>query len=208
MTLTFKDIDNLEKIEIATIQKKYFFKKIDIFINYIESLSIEKREIKVSFNENYLTINHIYNDLLKLKSFFEKRQLDIESSYYKKTQRILKMLVSIQNYFIEIDFMDSILIQLSTQQKSKLEILIKKLRKNKYIYDFDNLLYPIYNSFSNYNLFFYYEVFSIAGFDIFTHSFLQFSLNEYLLSEVTKIDKDFLTAFNEKKSILKNISNF
>lgn len=208
MSLTFKDIDNLEKIEIATIQKKYFFQKIDIFINYIESLSIEKRDIKVSFNENYLTINHIYNDLLKLKSFFEKRQLDIESSYYKKTQRILKMLVSIQNYFIEIDFIDSILIQLSTQEKSKLETLIKKLRANKYVYDFDNLLYPIYNSFSNYNLFFYYEVFSVTGFDIFTTSFLKYSLNEYLLSEVVKIDNNFLRAFDEKKSILKNISNF
>lgn len=207
MTINFENIDKQEEIEILKVQKEFFFKKIDLFINYIENTTKERQLYIISFSENYVSLDHIKNTLIVTKSYFENNTFNKDNSHFKKIKHIFNLFPKIDYYFLQIDFMDYILKQINEQDINQIKTILLLTRKAEATYHY-NILYPIFEPFNSYNLDFYKTIYSVVGFDIFSNAYLNFHIKNSLLDKVLEIEPNFYPKVYEKKSMLTLLTNF
>ncbi len=207
MTINFQNIDNQEELEILKVQKEFFFKKIDLFINYIENTTKERQFYTVSFSENYVSLNHIKKTLIATKSYFENNTFNKDNSHFKKMKHVFNLFPKIDYYFLQIDFMDDILKQINEQDITQITNILSASRKAEAAYHY-NILYPIFEPFNSYNLDFYKIIYSVVGFDIFSNAYLKFHIKNSLLDKLLEIEPNFYPKVYEKKSMLTLLKDF
>lgn len=205
--LGFKKIDLEEEFQILNIQKNSFFKKIDLYLEYIDNFSDERKELSISFSSNYVSLNHIRKTLIASKKYFNEHTFDKENNNYKKITHIFNMLPKINEYLLQLDFMDSILSQISQKEINEIHTRLRVSHRDVTTYHY-NLSYPVFEPFTNYNSKFYFIVYQLVGFDIFSNAYLKFKIKNSLLKEIFDNSPDFYSILKEKESMNNMIKDF